>query len=85
MVREIEFGDISTLLDDVKYPLAQSAAAEEFSDVTLVLADGKADLGKLISETTSETFESANDIETALHNVLPRRAVGKPYQSDGDA
>jgi hypothetical protein len=85
MVREIEFGEISTLLDDIEYPLARSAAAEEFSDVTLVLADGKADLGTLISETTNETFESASDIETALHNVLPRRAVGEPYQSEGDA
>jgi len=85
MGRKIEFGNISTLLDDVAYPLEQSAAAEEFSDVTLVLADGKADLGKLISETPNETFESASDIETALHNVLPRRAVGEPYQSEGDA
>lgn len=85
MGREIEFGNISTLLNDSEYPLAQSAAVREFSDVTLVLADGKADLGKLISETTNETFESASDIETALHNVLPRRAVGEPYQSDGDA
>ena len=85
MVREIEFGDISTLLEDVTYPLERPAAADEFADVTLVLADGKADLGKLISETTNETFESASDIETALHNVLPRRAVGEPYQSDGDA
>ena len=85
MVREIEFRNISTLLNDIEYPIAQSAAAEDFSDVTLVLADGKADLGKLISETTNQTFESATDIETALHNVLPRRAVGDPYQSDGDA
>lgn len=85
MGREVEFRNISTVLNDTKYPLAQSAAAEEFADVTLVLADGKADLGKLISETTNETFESASDIETALHNVLPRRSVGEPYQSEGDA
>ncbi|WP_324759243.1 DUF5789 family protein [Haloarcula sp. GH36] len=85
MGREIELRDISTVLDDSNYPLAQSAAADEFSDITLVLADGKADLGKLISETTNERFESASDVETALHNVLPRRAVGEPHQSDGDA
>ena len=85
MVREVEFDEISTVLDDTTYPLTQSAAAAEFSDVTVVLADGTADLGKLISETTNETFESASDIETALHNVLPRRAVGEPYQSEGDA
>lgn len=85
MAHEIELRNISTLLDDIEYPLTQSAAAAEFSDVTLVLADGEADLGELISATTNETFESARDIETALHNVLPRRAVGEPYQSEGDA
>jgi hypothetical protein len=85
MMREIEFSNISTLLDDVDYPLAQSAATAEFSDVTVVFADGKADLAKLISETTKETFQSSSDIETALHNVLPRGAVGEPYQSEGDA
>jgi hypothetical protein len=85
MVRKVELRNISKVLNDSKYPLARSAAAEEFSDVTLVLADGKADLGALISETTNETFESASDIETALHNVLPRRAVGEPHQSEGDA
>ena len=85
MVRKIEFGDVSTLLGEITYPLERTAAAEEFADVTLVLADGEADLGNLISETANETFDSAADLETALHNVLPRRAVGKPYQSDGDA
>lgn len=85
MGREVEFSDISTLLDDVTYPLDRSAAADEFAAVTLVLADGEADLGELISKTTDETFESADDIETALHNVLPRGAVGEPYQSEGDA
>ena len=85
MTREIEFRNISTVLDDIEYPLAQSAAVAEFSDVTLVLADGEADLGELISATTNETFESPGDLKTALHNVLPRRAVGEPYQSEGDA
>jgi SHS2 domain-containing protein len=85
MGREVEFGKISTVLEDITYPVAQTAAADAFSDVTLVLADGTADLGELISATAIETFESASDIETALHNVLPRRAVGEPYQSEGDA
>ena len=85
MGREIEFSDVSTVLGDVNYPIDRTAAAEEFADVTLVLADGEADLGNLISETTNERFDSAADIETALHNVLPRRAVGEPYQSEGDA
>jgi hypothetical protein len=61
MAREREFRDSSTLLNDVNYPLTHSAAADECSDVTLVLADGKADLGKLSSETIKKTFGSASE------------------------
>lgn len=85
MVRDVELSDVSTVLEDLDYPLQRTEAAEEFSDVRLVLADGEADLGKLILKTASETFESGDDIKTALHNVLPREAVGEPYQSEGDS
>lgn len=85
MVREIKFNEISTLLDEINFPIERTTAAEELDDVRLVLADGSADLGDLVSETARESFESAADFEYELHNVLPREAVGEPYQSDGDA
>lgn len=85
MAREIKFSDISTLLNEISYPIERTTAAEELSDVRLVLADGAANLGDLVSETARESFESAADFESELHNVLPREAVGEPYQSDGDA
>lgn len=85
MVRNIKFGDISTLLEEIEYPIERTTAAEELSDVRLVLADGAENLGNLVSETALESFESAADIESELHNVLPREAVGEPYQSEGDA
>ena len=85
MTREIRLNDCSSVLDEIEYPTAQPAAATEFSDVTLLLADGERNLGELISKTDSDTFESAADLEAELHNVLPRGAVGEPYQSEGDA
>lgn len=85
MVREITFSDISKILDDISYPIERATAAEELADVRLVLADGAAGLGDLISETSRGRFDSAADLESELHNVLPREAVGQPYQSDGDA
>lgn len=85
MAREIKFSDILTLLDEIDYPIERSAASEKLSDVRLVLADGDTNLGKLVSKISRESFESAADIESALHNVLPRGAVGEPYQSEGDA
>lgn len=53
--------------------------------MSIVLADGKATLGNLIVETALETFEAASDIKSELNNVLPRVAVGEPYQSEGTA
>lgn len=85
MERTITLTNISTVIDDITYPIDRAAAASEFSEVTLALADGEANLGQLVSETSSELFQSATDIEMELHNVLPRGAVGEPYQSDGDA
>lgn len=67
------------------YPEDRADAADACSGVTLLFADGKADLAGLISETDAETFGSVGGVENALHNVLPREAVGQPYQSDGDA
>lgn len=72
------------MLGDLDYPIDREAAAAALDDVTLVLADGTADLGELVSETPSDAFDSPADLEAALHNVLPRRAVGEPFQSEGE-
>ena len=85
MTREIEYNRIEESLTELEYPIEGTRVADEFSNVTLLLADGEANLGELVSQIDSETFESADDLETALHNVLPREAVGEPYQSEGDA
>jgi len=85
MAREIQFRNVSTVLEELEYPVDRSAAAEACSGVTLLLADGEVELAGLISETDIQRFGSAGDVESALHNVLPREAVGQPYQSDGDA
>lgn len=85
MVEEVKLSHIEESLEALEYPVERASAADEFSNVTLLLADGEENLGELISEIDSETFESSADLETGLHNVLPREAVGEPYQSEGDA
>jgi hypothetical protein len=85
MAREVKFSHVGESLEELDYPVERASAAAEFSNVTLLLADGEENLGELIAEIDSETFESVDDLETGLHNVLPREAVGEPYQSEGDA
>ena len=84
MAREVMLNDCLTVLREAEYPVDRAAAASRFSEVTLLLADGEANLGELVSRSSSETFDSAADVEAELHNLLPREAVGEPYQSEGE-
>ncbi len=84
MTREVKLSDCTAVFDELDYPVDRTVVADELSDVTVVLADGERNLGALVRQMTSETFDSADDIESELHNVLPREAVGEPYQSEGE-
>lgn len=81
---EVKLSRIDTVLDDLTYPISRSEAGDRLEGTTLLLADGEADLGELVSETGVERFDSADDLESELNNVLPREAVGEPYQAEGE-
>lgn len=85
MKHEVELSDVEATLEQLSYPIGRESATVELSDITLVLADGEANLGELVGATTSDEFESAADVLSSLHTALPREAVGEPYQSEGDA
>lgn len=82
---DVKIARVTSVLSEIKYPVDREAAAAAFDDTTLILADGEADLGELIGETGPDSFASADDLTTELHNVVPIEAVGEPGQSDGDA
>lgn len=85
MPREVKMSHIEDVLEELDYPVDRGTAASVYEDTTLLLADGEINLGSAIAETGSERFETRSDLEADLHNVLPREAVGEPYQSEGDA
>jgi hypothetical protein len=85
MTDSVKIARVKSVLESLDYPVNRTAAATEFDGTTLILADGEADLGHLISETSRDSFDSADDLTTELHNVVPIEAVGEPGQSDGDA
>ena len=84
MGRDVKLNELEAVLDDLDYPLSREDAARECDDVTLVLADGEESLGDLVAGSGDETFESRDDLETEVMNLLPQHAVGEPYQSEGD-
>lgn len=84
MSKEVRLSRIDTVLEALEYPISRESAGDSLDDVTLVLADGEADLATLIEQTSSDRFNSVDDLEMELHSVLPREAVGEPYQSEGE-
>lgn len=84
MDREIKLNELDAVLGELSYPAERDEAAKDCTDVTLRLADGEINLGELIDETESDEFDSVEDLTAELHNVLPREAVGEPYQSEGE-
>ncbi|WP_128477815.1 DUF5789 family protein [Halorussus pelagicus] len=84
MAREVKLSHIESVLDDLSYPATREAAASEFEDVTVLLADGERNLGELIAGTPAEEFDSNEELQSEINNVLPREAVGEPYQSEGE-
>jgi hypothetical protein len=84
MTREVKLSRVDEVLDELTYPIPRDDAAVELEDVTLLLADGEANLGELVSETGSDSFSSTEDLRGEINNTLPREAVGEPYQSEGE-
>jgi len=71
-------------LDELEYPLSREAARERCEDVVLVLADGEEPLAAVIERSGETSFGSAEALTEELFSLLPRRAVGEPYQSEGE-
>jgi hypothetical protein len=84
MTRTVKLSRVEGVLDSLSYPVEREAAADELTDVTVELADGEADLADLISETTSDNYDSAADLRDELYEYLPTEAIGEPGQSEGE-
>ncbi|MFD1585663.1 hypothetical protein ACFR9U_01610 [Halorientalis brevis] len=84
MGRTTKLNELRSLVAELHYPLDCETASEAVDDVTLQLADGTKNLGAVIADSNADAFETAEELETEVRNLLPRRAVGEPYQSEGE-
>jgi hypothetical protein len=85
MQRAVRLNRIDTVLSELSYPTTPAAVAVECSEVTVELADGTVSLGETVRASHAERFDSPADLELEFMGLLPRHAVGEPYQSEGDA
>ncbi|WP_435151929.1 DUF5789 family protein [Haladaptatus sp. DFWS20] len=84
MARTVNFSHLESELQRLPYPVSRDEATEILDDVTVQFAEGEENLGELVAQTEQEMYESVEDIDAEINNVLPREAVGEPYQSEGE-
>jgi hypothetical protein len=80
----IRLSELETRLAELDYPVSREAAVNELTGTTLQLADGEVDLGDTLAQSTDDEYESVDDLSNEVHALLPREAVGEPYQSEGE-
>lgn len=81
----VKLSRVESRFAELDYPITRTDAAEEFSETTLVFADGEANLGELVDGMESKRFDGADELAAELNNTLPVEALGEPGQSEGDA
>ncbi|WP_410764798.1 hypothetical protein [Haloferax sp. DFSO60] len=81
----IKLNRLESAFEDLSYPVSRKQAAMRFDGVTVLMADGSANLGGLIRNCLTEEFAGPTDLYYELNNAMPIEAVGEPGQSDGDA
>ncbi|MFC7129573.1 hypothetical protein [Haloferax chudinovii] len=85
MKESITLGRVESRLEDLSYPVSRRDAATSLDGVTVLMADGNADLGELVRNCLPAEFADAKDLYYELNNAMPIEALGEPGQSDGDA
>ena len=84
-MRSLKLNELHGFLGALDFPLTRQAATDRCTAIRLVLADGEIALGDVVAASGDDRFESADDLAAEVYSLLPRRAVGEPFQSDGDA
>lgn len=85
MNEELRLNRIGDVLATLEYPIAPPAVADACGGTVVRLAEGTVSIGEVVTRSNADRFESSGDLEMELLSLLPRNAVGEPYQSDGDA
>ncbi|MFB6089650.1 MAG: hypothetical protein ABEJ97_01210 [Halobellus sp.] len=85
MTESIRLNRIGTVFAGLSFPVSPSRVARECGDVSVRLAEGSITVGEVVGQSESDRFASSDDLELEFLSLLPRSAVGEPFQSDGDA
>lgn len=84
MGRDVKLNELDAVLAELDYPVSRESVVDACEDVTLVLADGEENLGTVVAASGADSFDSVDDLQSEVLNLLPQHAVGEPYQSEGE-
>ena len=81
---DVKLSELDSVLRKFDYPMDRSEAIDVPDDVVVLYADGDEPLPEVIERIDDDSFDSAQDLQTQVYNVLPTEAVGEPGQSEGE-
>ncbi|QCC50690.1 DUF5789 family protein [Halapricum salinum] len=76
--------DATEQFETHSYPATTEELIEAFGETELTLANGTETLGEILGRLPGETFESAEDANTAAYSVVSSKGIGRKHYSDRD-
>ncbi len=84
MADTITLNELGERLETLSYPVSQADVEAQLGATRLQLADGETTIAETLELVDPDRFDSENELESELFAALPRKAVGEPYQSEGE-
>lgn len=78
----VEFGSLADELDEEEYPMSKDDVVGKYGDRELNIADGTKTVEEVLAGRGDEEFQSANDVQQSILNMVGSEAVGRQRYSD---
>lgn len=85
MRSEIHLSELREEIDKLYYPISRAEAVDRVEGTTVLYADGDEPLADLVARTSSDRFETVDELVSEALSAAPVEAIGEPGQSEGDA
>lgn len=78
----VELGDLGDQLRNREYPVSQDELLEAHGDAELDMGEETATLEEVIGPLNEDEYESADEVEQAIMNMVSDDAIGRKNYSD---
>jgi hypothetical protein len=79
----VDFTEINGALDDIDYPITTAEFVDEYGSHTIERTNADSiPVRGLFDGTGPDTFESPDDVQQSLLNLMPGESVGRQRYSD---